>query len=56
MSVGRYNASISNQPSGGGNKLQGLAPKATHFFKASFTGRQYSTDTGDGKDRHRIFI
>jgi hypothetical protein len=26
MSVGRYNKSISNQPSGGGNKLQGLPP------------------------------
>ena len=31
--VGRNNAKISNRPSGGGNKLQGLAPKATFFLK-----------------------
>ena len=37
---GRNNAKISNQPSGGGSKLQGLAPQATHFFIAPFTGSQ----------------
>ena len=29
---GRNNSKISNRPSGGGNKKQGLAPKATFFF------------------------
>ena len=43
-----------NGNSGGGDKKQGLAPKATHFFKAPFTGRQYSTDTGDGKNRFSL--
>ena len=52
--VGKNNAKISNRPSGGGNKKQGLAPKATFFFKAPFTGRQYSTDSGDGSDRFKL--
>ena len=51
---GRNNAKISNQPSGGGNKLQGLAPQATHFFKALSTGRQYSTQTYGGLGRFKI--
>ena len=42
---GKNNAKISNQPSGGGNKLQGLAPKATHFYMAPYTGQQYNTGT-----------
>ena len=52
--VGKNNAKISNRPSGGGNKLQGLAPKATFFFKAPFTGRQYSTGSGDGQNRFKL--
>jgi uncharacterized delta-60 repeat protein len=55
MSASRHNQKISNQPSGGGNKLQGLAPKATFFYKAPFSGRQYSTRT-DSNDRTKIFI
>ena len=55
MSSSRHNQKISNQPSGGGNKLQGLAPTATKFFKANFTGTQYSTDSGDGKNRNVVF-
>ena len=55
MSVSRNNQKISNQPSGGGDKLQGLAPKATFFFKAPFSGRQYSTQT-HSNDRTKIFI
>ena len=39
---------------GGGNKKQGLAPKATFFFKAPFTGSQYDTESGDGKDRNLV--
>ena len=54
MSVNRNNQKISNQSSGGGNKKQGLAPNATNFFKANFTGRQYSTDSGDGKNRFKL--
>ena len=53
--VNRNNAKISNRPSGGGSKLQGLAPKATPYFKAPYTGRQYSTDTGDGSNRNVVF-
>ena len=52
---GIKNSKIYNRPSGGGNKLQGLAPKATSFFLAPSTGRQYSTETGDGKNRHKEF-
>ena len=52
--VGKNNAKISNRPSGGGNKLQGLAPKATHFFIANATGQQYSTQSGSGKDRFKL--
>ena len=52
--VGRNNAKISNRPSGGGNKKQGLAPKATFFFKAPFTGQQYSTGSGSGRDRFKL--
>ena len=44
MSVNRNNCKISNRPSGGGNKLQGLAPKATNFFIAPYTGRDYSIE------------
>ena len=55
MSVNRNNQKISNQPSGGGNKLQGLAPKATHYFKSLYTGRHYSTGSGDGKNRNVVF-
>ena len=51
---GRNNSKITNRPSGGGNALQGLAPKATHFFKAPFTGQQYSTGSGDGKTRFKL--
>ena len=51
---GRNNSKITNRPSGGGNALQGLAPKATHFFKAPFTGQQYSTGSGDGKNRFKL--
>ena len=51
---GRYNASITNRNSGGGNKKQGLAPQATHFFKAPFTGSQYQTDTYAGLGRFRL--
>jgi hypothetical protein len=51
---GRNNSKISNRPSGGGNKKQGLAPKATFFFKAPFTGNQYSINSGDGRDRFRL--
>jgi len=54
MSTGRNNSKISNQSSGGGNKKQGLAPKATHFFKSLFTGSQYSTKSGDGSDRFML--
>ena len=43
-----------NLNSGGGDKKQGLAPKATFFFKAPFTGRQYSTDSGDGSNRFKL--
>ena len=51
---GRNNAKISNQPSGGGNKKQGLAPQATYFFKAPFTGSQYQTDTYAGNGRFKL--
>ena len=43
-----------NLNSGGGDKKQGLAPKSTFFFKAPFTGRQYSTDSGDGSNRFKL--
>ena len=43
-----------NLNSGGGDKKQGLAAKATFFFKAPFTGRQYSTDSGDGSNRFKL--
>ena len=43
-----------NLNSGGGDKKQGLAPKATHFFKAPFTGSQYSTSSGDGTNRFKL--
>ena len=52
--MSRYKASISNQNQGGGSKLQGLAPNATHYFNSAFTGRQYSTKSGDGKNRFRL--
>jgi hypothetical protein len=51
---GRNNSKISNRPSGGGNKKQGLAPKATFFFKAPFTGNKYSINSGDGRDRFKL--
>lgn len=43
---GRNNSKISNRPSGGGSKLQGLAPSATNFFIASSSGSQYVTQVG----------
>ena len=54
MSVNRNNCKISNRPSGGGNKLQGLAPKATNFFIAPYTGRDYSINSGDGRGRFKL--
>ena len=54
MSVNRNNCKISNRPSGGGNKLQGLAPKATNFFIAPYTGREYSINSGDGRERFKL--
>tara|TARA_B100001093_G_scaffold520417_1_gene615634 strand:+ start:4442 stop:4681 length:240 start_codon:yes stop_codon:yes gene_type:complete len=44
-----------NADSGGGNKKQGLAPKATFFFKAPFTGQHYQIQSGDGKKRKVVF-
>lgn len=43
-----------NLNTGGGNKKQGLAPKATNFFIAPYTGNQYSVGSGDGRDRFRL--
>ena len=43
-----------NLNTGVGNKKQGLAPKATNFFIAPYTGYQYSVDSGDGRDRFRL--
>lgn len=48
--VGRNNNKIINRPSGGGNKKQGLAPKATHFFRPLSRGSSYSTNSGSGQD------
>ena len=53
--VGRNNKKITNRPSGGGDKKQGLAPKATHFFRPVSTGSQYSIDSGSGQDRFNFF-
>ena len=53
--VGRNNKKITNRPSGGGNKKQGLDPKATHFFIPVSTRSQYSIDTGSGQDRFNFF-
>ena len=52
---GRHNSKISNQPTGGGSKLQGLAPRATNFYIANNTGNVYNTQT-HSEDRHKIFI
>tara|TARA_B110000027_G_scaffold39325_1_gene43407 strand:- start:6547 stop:8667 length:2121 start_codon:yes stop_codon:yes gene_type:complete len=43
-----------NANTGGGDKKQGLAPKATSYFRPSFNGSQYSTQTGSGKDRFKL--
>ena len=38
-----------------GEKLQGLPPQATGYYKAKYTGRDYSTRSGDGSNRNMIF-
>jgi hypothetical protein len=43
-----------NTNTGGGDKKQGLAPKATSYFRPSFNGSQYSTQTGSGQDRFKL--
>jgi len=43
-----------NANTGGGDKKQGLAPKATSYFRPSFNGSQYSTQTGSGEDRFKL--
>lgn len=52
--VGKNNAKITNRPSGGGNKKQGLAPKATFFFISPCTGLQYNTRTGDFRGKYKL--
>tara|TARA_R110002074_G_scaffold63948_1_gene152948 strand:+ start:657 stop:3263 length:2607 start_codon:yes stop_codon:yes gene_type:complete len=43
-----------NTNTGGGDKKQGLAPKATSYFRSSLNGSQYSTQTGSGEDRFKL--
>jgi hypothetical protein len=38
----------------GGNKKQGLAPNATHYFMANATGQEYYTESGDGRQRFTL--
>lgn len=38
----------------GGNKKQGLAPCATHYFMANATGQEYYTESGDGRQRFTL--
>ena len=45
---------MSMQILGSGDKKQGLAPKATSYFKSYFNGSQYSTQTGSGQDRFKL--
>jgi hypothetical protein len=52
--IGRNNSKITNRPSGGGNKKQGLAPKATQFFRPISSGSFFSTNAG-GQNRFNFY-
>lgn len=52
--IGKNNSKITNRPSGGGNKKQGLAPKATHFFRPISSGSFFSNNTG-GQNRFNFY-
>lgn len=52
--VGADNSKIIARNQHGGNKKQGLAPCATHYFMANATGKEYYTETGDGRQRFTL--
>lgn len=52
--VGAGNAKIVTRNQGGGDKKQGLAPCATHYFMADATGNEYYTESGDGRQRFTL--
>ena len=52
--IGRNNSKITNRPSGGGDKKQGLAPKATQFFRPISSGSFFSTNAG-GQNRFNFY-
>lgn len=52
--VGAGNSKIVARNQHGGNKKQGLAPCATHYFIANTTGQEYYTETGDGRQRFTL--
>lgn len=49
-------AKITTRPQCGGDKLQGLAPHATKFSISANNNYQYSTQSGDGRDRRLIYL
>ena len=52
--VGANNAKRITRNQGGGDKKQGLAPCATHYFIDNTTGQEYFTESGDGRQRFTL--
>ena len=52
--VGCGNSRRTTQNQGGGDKKQGIAPHATHWYIANSTGSEYYTKSGDGRNRFHL--